>query len=67
MPDKLDIILDELREHRRESADRHEVIETRVRSLEETRAHQVGAAGAIFAISSIVAGAVTMAINWWHK
>lgn len=56
----LEIILNELREHRKESNDRHEAIETRLRSLEHTRAF---GHGIVACISGIVSYAVSIFAN----
>jgi hypothetical protein len=52
----LELILNELREHRQESNDRHEKVEARLRSLENTRAFGHGvvaviSAGVSYAVS----------------
>jgi hypothetical protein len=51
--DRIQIILDELREHRRESADRHESMDGRVRKIEHW---QSNADGKITAFGVIAAG-----------
>lgn len=54
------IILDELRAHRIESADRHERIENRVRSLESTRSEQRGIIRMAMIISTAISGAISL-------
>lgn len=63
MADRIDMILEELREHRKESRERHEAMDTRIRSLEETRAHQKGSVTAIGIIASIISGLVSLIVS----
>jgi len=63
MSDRIDIILEELREHRKESKERHDLMELRVRSLEETRAHQKGAATMAGVIATVTSGIVSLIIS----
>ena len=67
MSDRIDIILDELREHRKESKERHDLIEERLRSLEETRAHQKGAATATAAIAALISGVISLLCSLFNK
>lgn len=63
MSDRIDMILEELREHRKESAERHEKIDTRIRSLEESRAHQKGSITAIGIIATIISGFISFVVS----
>lgn len=57
------VILDELRAHRLESADRHEKLVLRVTSLEETRAEQRGVLKSAIFSSTIISGTISFLIN----
>jgi hypothetical protein len=59
----IQMIYDELCAHRKESADFHKAIETRVRSLEETRAEGRGAVKVATIFSSIVSFAISFLVS----
>ena len=61
------IILEELRDHRKESAERHELMEKRVRSLEESRAENRGAIKTSMAISTAFASVISWLVTMWSK
>lgn len=60
------IILDELRAHRKETNDGFDKINGRVRSLEETRAENRGIKKASIAISSILSGVVSFFVSHFY-
>ena len=62
--DIAEIILGELREHRKESAKRHEAVETRVRSLEETRSEGRGVMRVVFVLAGFVSTTISLIISY---
>jgi hypothetical protein len=63
MADLPKIILEELREHRRESTERHALMEMRVRSLEDTRSQQKGAAKMGIALATTLSGLISFIVS----
>jgi len=66
-PEISEIILQELRDHRKESATRHEAIEQRVRHVESWQSNADGKITAFGIVGVFIGGLVTWATDLFHR